>query len=158
MNSDNQELIHHIHFFEYIFCNQNNETLLISYVPVWWSLLLILFIECLIHLLFDNTSLYSLWPIVAATLLFTFECLIDVPPPSSLHWLIFRSFPPALFLFQLPRLFYQLFQKFSNPEKLFEIIYWCWHFCDLAKGRFLSVLCFVLQYLCNEANTLCFVL
>ena len=55
INSGNQESIDHIHCFGHIF----------------WSLLWILLIECLIHLLFNNTSLCLLWLIVATTFLFT---------------------------------------------------------------------------------------
>ena len=50
---------------------QDNEIFLILYVPILWSLLWILFIECLIHLLFNKMSLYSLWLIVVTTFLFT---------------------------------------------------------------------------------------
>ena len=43
----------------------------ISYVPIKWALLWILFNECLTHLLFNSTFLYLLCLIVETTFLFT---------------------------------------------------------------------------------------
>ena len=56
---------------------------LILYVPILWSLLWIHFIECLIHWLISNTSLYSLWVIVTTAFLFTlfaFLCSLTFLP------------------------------------------------------------------------------
>ena len=82
INSNNQELIHHIHCFGCMFYHQSKTKNscwfqkfllygLILYLPIIcsyiWSLLWILFIEYLKCFLFIETSLYSLWLIVATT-------------------------------------------------------------------------------------------
>ena len=50
---------------------QDKEIVLISLVPILWFWLLVLFIECVKHLLFNKTSLYLLSLILATTYLFT---------------------------------------------------------------------------------------
>ena len=58
------------------------------------------------------------------------------PPPNSRMLIIGESF---------------------QPRQIFETIYSCWFFCDLAKERpICSVFYFVSS--CKESNTLCFVL